>query len=63
MDFGPTNLAHLGNNPLEMADNFLSLSTLANELASPDIWIGAVVGVTMIAAAIYFRQRRVEAFA
>jgi ABC-2 type transport system permease protein len=62
MDFGPANLAHLGNNPLEMADNFLSLSTLGNELASPDIWIGAVVGVAMIAAAIYFRQRRVEAF-
>jgi ABC-2 type transport system permease protein len=63
MDFGPANLAHLGNNPLEMADNFLSLSTLGNELASPDIWIGAVAGIAMIAAAIYFRQRRVEAFA
>ena len=63
MDFGPNNLARLGNNPLEMADNFLSLSTLASQLTSPDLWLGAAAGVAMIAAAIYFRRRRVEAFA
>jgi ABC-2 type transport system permease protein len=63
MDLGVGGFEKLGNNPMEFADKFLSLSALATELTSPDMWIGAVLGAGMIAAAIYFRRRRVEAFA
>ncbi len=63
MDLGVGNFVRLGNNPMEMADNFLSLGTLATQLASPDLWIGATAGTAMIAAAIYFRRTRFEAYA
>jgi ABC-2 type transport system permease protein len=29
-------------------------------LAEPNIWIGAVAGLALLAGAVYFRQRRIE---
>jgi ABC-2 type transport system permease protein len=63
MDMTANSLARMGNNPAEISQNVLSLGSLGNQLLSPDLWIGAAIGVGMIAAAIYFRQKRVEAFA
>jgi ABC-2 type transport system permease protein len=63
MDLSPASLAHLGNNPTEISDNILSLNALGAQLMSPDLWIGAAVGAAMVVAAIYFRRKRVEAYA
>jgi hypothetical protein len=63
MDMNPSAFARMGNDPLEITESILSLTTLASQLASPDLWIGVVAGAAMILAAIYFRRKRVEAFA
>jgi ABC-2 type transport system permease protein len=46
-----------GNDPQSVID-FLSLSNTYGALAAPDIWIGAVLGVAMLAGAIWFRRWR-----
>jgi ABC-2 type transport system permease protein len=63
MDFSPAMIARMGNNPAEIGQNILSLSALGNEMLSPDMWIGAAAGAAMVVAAIYFRRKRVEAYA
>ncbi|MEP6484294.1 MAG: hypothetical protein ABJB01_07585 [Rudaea sp.] len=63
MDLSTGSLTQMGNNPSEISQNILSMSALGHQLLSPDLWIGAAVGAGMIAAAIYFRKKRVEAFA
>ena len=62
MDFTAETFARI-KNPTQIADAFLSLDTLGHQLMSPQLWIGAAVGAATIALSIYFRRRRVEAFA
>ena len=50
-------------NPSQFADAFLSIDALGQQLMSPQLWTGAVVGVAMIVASIYFRRQRIEAIA
>jgi ABC-2 type transport system permease protein len=45
------------HDPQSVAD-FMSLSNSYAVLASPGIWIGAVAGIAMLAAAIWFRRWR-----
>jgi ABC-2 type transport system permease protein len=40
------------------AVELLDWSIFADALASPETWIGAVIGVAMIAGAVYFRRKR-----
>jgi ABC-2 type transport system permease protein len=47
----------------EALNNLLSFSSAGHLLSSPNFLIGIAAGVAMIAAAIYFRRRRVESFA
>jgi len=35
-------------------------SNVYSVLAEPNLWIGVVAGLALIAAAIWFRQRRIE---
>ena len=42
------------NGPIEL----IRWDVMARIIASPDMWIGAVAGVAMIAGAIYFRRQR-----
>jgi ABC-2 type transport system permease protein len=46
-----------GNDPQSVTD-FFSLSNSYEALASPDIWIGAVLGIMMLAGAMWFRRWR-----
>ena len=46
-----------GTDPQQITD-FFSLSNSYGVLATPNIWIGAVLGVAMLAAAIWFRRWR-----
>jgi ABC-2 type transport system permease protein len=39
----------------------ISYSSMAHAFATPQMWIGAIVGVALIAAAIWFRRWRDEA--
>ena len=36
----------------------VSWETLGNALANPELWLGAILGVAMIAAAVHFRRNR-----
>lgn len=56
-------IAHSGDNMPEAIVGLVSFETIGNQLASPDLLIGAVVGIAMIAAAVYFRRSRTEAYA
>jgi len=56
-------LEHMRGNETDMLGSVLSFDTIQALLASPDLWIGGAAGATMIAAAIYFRRRRTEAYA
>ena len=48
---------HLGNNP-ENIGSFFNLSNSYAVLATPEIWIGAVAGIAMLAGAVWFRRWR-----
>lgn len=41
----------------------LSVGSIGDALTSPDLLVGVVAGVAMIAAAIYFRRQRTESYA
>jgi ABC-2 type transport system permease protein len=56
-------LQHAGNDVPEAVAGLLSFDTIGAQLTSPDLLIGAVAGIAMIAAAVYFRRRRTEAYA
>jgi ABC-2 type transport system permease protein len=56
-------LEHMDSGRTDLLAPVLSLDTIQILLTSPEIWIGAVAGVAMIAGAIYFRRRRTEAYA
>ena len=47
----------------EIVANVLSYDSISRLLEMPDLWIGAAAGAAMIAAAIFLRRRRVEAYA
>jgi|SRR5690348_4907959 len=55
--FGMDNarIAHIGGNP-DM--DFLNLGNTYQLLASPDLWIGVLVGLGLLASAIWFRRWR-----
>ena len=61
-DFNVESLSRI-NNPSQVADAFLSLDVLGRQLMSLQLWTGAVIGVAMIVASIYFRRKRIEAIA
>ena len=49
---------------LDMQDNHIlssfDPSRMYGVLAEPNLWIGVIAGVALLAAAIWFRQRRIE---
>ena len=44
----------------DVMNSLLSWNRILVALSSPDLWIGAAAGAGLIAAAIYFRRKRVE---
>jgi ABC-2 type transport system permease protein len=56
-------LRNAGDNVPEAIAGLFSLHTVGAELTSPDLLIGAVAGIAMIAGAVYFRRSRTEAYA
>jgi len=48
---------------LRVLNHVLSLDSIAQAMTMPSLWIGAVAGAGMIAAAIYFRRSRIESYA
>ena len=49
--------------PVVRSDNILSAfdpSMCIGLLAEPNLWIGVIAGLALLAAAIYYRQRRIE---
>lgn len=48
---------HLGEDPQSISD-FFTIPHSYEVLATPDIWIGAVIGIAMLAGAIWFRRWR-----
>jgi ABC-2 type transport system permease protein len=56
-------LDHAGDDPGLAIGNLLSFGNIADQFATPNFLIGVVVGVAMIAAAIWLRRTRVEAHA
>jgi ABC-2 type transport system permease protein len=55
--FNEAGIDHFGHDPQAISD-FFSLSNAYGVLAKPDIWIGAVAGIAMLAGAIWFRRWR-----
>lgn len=56
-------LEHMDSGRSDLLSPVLSLDTIQVLMVSPELWIGAAAGAAMIAAAIYFRRRRTEAYA
>jgi len=61
-----TEFATLRHNDTDLPDviaNVLSFDSFGHVLTSANLWIGVAAGVAMIAAAVFVRRRRVEAYA
>ena len=56
-------LEHANADPGIALGNLLSFGSIADQFASPNFLIGVAAGVAMIAAAIWLRRSRVEAYA
>jgi ABC-2 type transport system permease protein len=56
-------LDHASDDPGLAIGNLLSFGNIADQFASPNFLIGVAAGVAMIAAAIWLRRSRVEAYA
>ncbi|HXD84198.1 MAG TPA: hypothetical protein VN599_07175, partial [Rudaea sp.] len=56
-------LDHAGADPSIALSNLLSFGAIADQFASPNFLIGVAAGALMIAAAIWLRRSRVEAYA
>ena len=54
---------NIGLRKLDFFNNLLSPDGLFGVLLSPELWTGAIAGVAMIAAAVYFRRQRTESYA
>jgi len=52
---------HAGNDLNDMGLGLMNLSSTYRLLASPDLWIGVVIGIGLLAAATWFRRWRDEA--
>ena len=52
----------LSINKFDLVNSVLNWNHIFGVLASPDLWIGAVAGLGLIAAAIHFRRLRTEAY-
>jgi ABC-2 type transport system permease protein len=55
--FKEAGVEQLNHNP-QAIDDFLTLSHAYSVLGKPDIWIGAIAGIAMLALAIWFRRWR-----
>ena len=53
---------NIGLGKFDFINSILSMDGLLGVLLSPELWIGAVAGAAMIAAAIYYREKRTEAY-
>ncbi len=53
---------NIGLGKFDFINSILSVDGLLGVLLSPELWIGAIAGVAMIAAAIYYREKRTEAY-
>ena len=56
-------LAHMHDDGVDPLGSMLSLDSVKSLLSSADLWIGAIAGIAMIAASIWFRRKRTEAYA
>jgi ABC-2 type transport system permease protein len=56
-------LEHASDDPGIAIGNLLSFGNIADQFASPNFLIGVAAGAAMIAAAIWLRRSRVEAYA
>lgn len=56
-------LTHFNENGIDPLGSMLSINSIKSLLLSADLWIGAIVGIAMIAASIWFRRKRTEAYA
>ncbi|MBS0556074.1 MAG: hypothetical protein JSR27_01520 [Proteobacteria bacterium] len=56
-------LEHAGDDPAGAIGNLFSFGAIADQFTSPNFLIGVAVGAAMIAAAIWLRRKRVEAYA
>jgi ABC-2 type transport system permease protein len=55
--FSEAGIDHFGHDPQSIGD-FFTLSNAYVVLAKPDVWIGAIAGIAMLALAIWFRRWR-----
>ncbi|MGA9332913.1 MAG: hypothetical protein WBV39_01425 [Rudaea sp.] len=56
-------LVHYHGEGVDPLSSMLSIDSLKNLLSSADLWVGAIVGIAMIAGSIWFRRKRTEAYA
>ncbi|HET8940442.1 MAG TPA: hypothetical protein VFN13_00445 [Rudaea sp.] len=56
-------LAHFRDGGVDPLSSMLSMNGLRDYFSSMDLWLGAVAGIAMIAASIWFRRKRTEAYA
>ncbi|TLY48955.1 MAG: hypothetical protein E6K53_15110 [Gammaproteobacteria bacterium] len=49
-------------NAMQNVVSYDILNTITTTLSSPSMWVGVVAGAAMIAGAVYFRQKRTEAY-
>jgi ABC-2 type transport system permease protein len=57
-DTDGNSMAHVSGNP---GRDFLDLANTWHLVATPDLWIGVVAGVALLAGAIWFRRWRDDA--
>lgn len=53
---------NIGMGKFDFVNAVISLDHMIGALMSPELWIGVVAGGALIAASIYFRQKRTEAY-
>ena len=56
-------LTHFNHDGVDQLPSVLSMDILKTLFSSPDLWIGDIAGIAMIAASIWFRRKRTEAYA
>ena len=52
----------IGLGKLDFLNGVISINRMLGILLTPELWIGVAAGAALIAAAIYFRQKRTEAY-
>lgn len=56
-------LSNLQDAAIDPLSSMLSIDSLKTYFGSPDLWVGVIAGIAMIAASIWFRRKRTEAYA